>query len=445
MNDGIFGLAGQSLYPGDPTAWGGLTGTQAVGVIAEYTPFFIGVSGQTRSVGDVVPGFWSPASVVVRFRSPNFTEYAMGESTSRTSLALEMPSRSGAFIVYAQNNAPTNGSGLDARGNARGYGAVDIQPWRNLATEVASGLNAVAIGSRCSAAEASSIAIGGGATAASTAAISIGNNCVAGANFGSSNIAIGNSANSGSSAFTTSTVSIGASSAANGSSATAVGTQSVASGTQSVALGFQNTASTQSSVAVGVSNNASGLASTALGNACTAAQARSISVGARAVTPSGIGGSFTFNNGYESAGGLGDSAHHRVLQRRTTTDAVGVQMFSDGPSTNTVRIVLANDNSITFTVRIVARCASVTAPAVGVIGDTHCWTFTGGIKRNTPSGTVLVGTVATLLDQSDANASTWTAVVSADAGNNALVVTVTGQTNKSIQWLADWELTRTSG
>ena len=440
MNQGIYGLAGQPIVL--PASGGdGLGASNTVGVFGEYAPFFSGSSGQSIANGDVTnPGFYNPSMVVLRIAPPNNINNAA--DTQAPGLALEVPGRFGCFVVYSPNGAAaSNLSGANLRGNPRGRAAIDIQTLRTSAASVASGVQSVAIGSSSTASGSNCISLGTSCASQNSVSIAIGSQSTAGSGTSASGIAIGNVAQASTGAFVLNSIAIGTQSQASGTTSVGIGNTAVASGSSGVAIGQTSTASGTSSVALGVSTTASNTSCVAVGNGSIASAAATAAFGGAAVSPTGISGSFTYNNNQTSTGTAGDSGHHRVLQRRTTTDAVGVQMFSNGPGTNTLRIGLANDTSMTFTVRIVARQSG---GAAGTVGDTHCWTFTGGIKRSTASGTALVGAVGTLLDQSDAGAAAWTAVVSADAVNNALVVTVTGQVNKTVVWLADWEIARTS-
>lgn len=70
----------------------------------------------------------------------------------------------------------------------------------------------------------------------------------------------------------------------------------------------------------------------------------------------------------------------------------------------------------------------------GTFGDSHVFFIRGGIK-NSAGTTTLIGT-PTLQEFTDAGASTWTAVVTANDATDYLDITVTGQINKTISWTA---------
>ncbi len=464
MNQGIFGLAGQPIVFGAQ----GSTTLQLGGVTADYVPFLSGFTGERNGDGFITSGTppatsvlytWCPSYVVLRAQTPNFSQIVINPATlfpqSQTpGFAIEVPSINSAFVVYSPNS---NRSDYTARGEPRGVGAVDIQPFRTTAAAVAAGPYSVAVGAGNAANWTNCVSVGyanfTGSFGLSGNATAVGAGNVANS---ASGVAIGDTNNVGGTrgvgigtsngASGTNAVAIGFSNSASTSNSTAVGYLNNASGLQTTALGHQNTASGLLSVAVGYTNTASGASSVALGSGsqatkgqsvvvgvdCVGAGTNSFTCGSRTSVATGLEYSFNWANGRFSVSG--DQGHIRVLQRRESTDGSTAPLFSDGSST---KISLSNDTSMTFTVRVVARDTTA-----GTLGDTHCWTFTGGVKRNTALGTVLVGTVATLLDQSDGAAGTWTAVVAVDVVNNALVINSTGQVGKTIRWVADWEIVR---
>ena len=63
------------------------------------------------------------------------------------------------------------------------------------------------------------------------------------------------------------------------------------------------------------------------------------------------------------------------------------------------------------------------------------WRFSGVIDRNTnAASTALVGAVTATTDAKDSSA--WTVAVTADTTNGALIITATGETSKTIRWVA---------
>ena len=77
-------------------------------------------------------------------------------------------------------------------------------------------------------------------------------------------------------------------------------------------------------------------------------------------------------------------------------------------------------------------------------GDSAWWKISGGIKRDALANTTLIGT-NTVSTQADLGASTWVVQVLADDVNEALEVLVTGESNKTIRWVATVHLTRVAG
>ena len=126
--------------------------------------------------------------------------------------------------------------GAIAGGNARGERSVDLQMFRNAATQVASGSDAFLVGSLSTASgNLSSIAIGRSATASGESAIAFGRSVTASGSF---SIAIGSSC----SATGSSSVSIGTGSSSSAANAVALGALSVASGISSLATGSRGDA-----------------------------------------------------------------------------------------------------------------------------------------------------------------------------------------------------------
>lgn len=119
--------------------------------------------------------------------------------------------------------------GGDFTGDARGDTAIDVQTRRNDAAEVASGLDAVAIGNRSKASGEGAIALGAAATATGASALAIGPDSIAD---GVSSFAV-----EGGHAAGVASVAFGSGSDASGDNSIAFGSDSVASAERSTALG----------------------------------------------------------------------------------------------------------------------------------------------------------------------------------------------------------------
>jgi len=171
----------------------------------------------------------------------------------------------GTIRKFSQLRIESNGAvtGGDLSGNARGANALDIQSSRSAATQVASGTNSSAIGSRNTASENYSSAIGYDNTASGTNSSAI----------GSRNTASGNNLSA-----------IGYDNIASGYGSSAIGSRNTASGNYSSAFGYQNTASGYYSSAFGYDNTASGTNSSAIGSRNTASGYYSSAFGYRTTT-----------------------------------------------------------------------------------------------------------------------------------------------------------------
>jgi hypothetical protein len=122
-----------------------------------------------------------------------------GTSTTVNNVTLTIPSAVGSTNVNLVLTPKGTGAiiggpppdGTSTGGNARGSNAIDIQKSRTSATQVASGINCVAVGNACTASGTDSVTIGRGSIGRGQT-VAIGPNCDAGTNSG---VAIGNSAN----------------------------------------------------------------------------------------------------------------------------------------------------------------------------------------------------------------------------------------------------------
>jgi hypothetical protein len=117
--------------------------------------------------------------------------------------------------------------------------------------------------------------------------------------------------------------------------------------------------------------------------------------------------------------------------RNATTNATPTELFLDGAST---RLVIASGTTYTFSILVGAR---QTGGVAGTTGDSWGYKLEGVIK-NVSGTTSLQGSVTqTVLAEADA---TFDCAATADNTNDALVVTVTGATNKNVRWVANIRL-----
>jgi hypothetical protein len=355
---------------------------------------------------------------------------------------------------------------------------------------LASGENAIAIGTTASATGGSSIAMstgGGFAQATNTGAIALGKASASG--LGS--IGIGTTSNGATlvestgnytTAFATNS-SGGGSKAVTGSGAMALG-GSYASGTDSFAAAIGNNTSSYgatgaNSVAIGKLVKASGINAIAIGSSFTVASASSaIALGkaeATAVdsisicastdnyrgTSNGTGaisigwgrssssypiasgqGSFAIQHGrareqgklvfaYDMSGWEGQ--YGLLTPKGQTTDATPKVLTSNNSTASTTnQVILPNNSTYAFTGTIVAQQSKAQGSA------TAAWKVEGLITRGAnAAATTLVASTVTAIS----NAPAWTIALSADTTNGGLAVTATGAAATNIRWVATIETT----
>jgi len=113
---------------------------------------------------------------------------------------------------------------------------------------------------------------------------------------------------------------------------------------------------------------------------------------------------------------------------KQTTDGSGQDMVL---TVGTYPIVIPDGESRKFKIELIARQTGGTA---GTVGDTKAFRIDGAIK-NVSTNVSIVGGMDTKA-HFDAGASAWTKVVTADNVAKALKITVTGELNKTIEWVA---------
>lgn len=303
-------------------------------------------------------------------------------------------------IVITDNGAvQASGSG----GNARGTDSVDLQITRSIATQVASGTN-------------SGIFTGDANTASGTRAVVVGG----AGNIASATDTFVGGGNSNSATVVTATVGGGDTNAATAASAFVGGGQgNRASGIASgIAGGEDNTASgSHSFIGAGQLNIAS-----ANFSACVAGfEGQATHAGEYAHG----------NGGFNSAG---DAQSSELVLRRATANATPIEMFLDGAA---LRLTLPDDTTWTFDILIVARRTDAN-------DESAAYRLVGCIDRNVGvATTALVGAVTKTVIAEDTAA--WDVAATADAANGALIITVTGEAAKAIQWVARAVVIQTTG
>lgn len=127
----------------------------------------------------------------------------------------------------------------------------------------------------------------------------------------------------------------------------------------------------------------------------------------------------------------GDAQRSTLVARVQTTNATETELFLNG---STSRIVLPSDTAYYYDISIVGRRTDTDNESAG-------YRFRGAIDNN--AGTVaLVGSQQTETEIED---SAWSCAVTADDANNSLDIKCTGETGKTINWVAFIELTEVTG
>lgn len=206
-----------------------------------------------------------------------------------------------------------------------------------------------------------------------------------------------------------------------------------ASGSASCVVGgSSNIASnTNATVIGGDSNTASGLRSVGLGGTSNLASG-SFSVAQGFGVIADKYGQVTQGNFMAAGGDMQSSV--LTASRQTTDGTANVELFLDGAAA-TARCTIATDTTWTFCIYLVARRTDADNESAG-------YKFEGVIDNNAGT-TALVGTVTKTVLAEDTAA--WDADVVASDANDALVIQVTGEAAKTINWVARITLVETTG
>lgn len=242
-------------------------------------------------------------------------------------------------------------------------------------------------------------------------------------------------------------VAFGSNCKASGANAAAFGTYAVASGARSVAGGHNPTASGNYSVAFGYKTVASGIYGFVLGLYSTASGPSAASIGERTVASTNS----AFAHGYRTtASHIAERAfgYSKMPAGTTVNTCFGVEVTWMGQTTNnaateiflngstaTLRMTVAANVTYAFSILLGARRTGATTESAG-------YEFKGVIK-NDAGTTAIVGVITKLVIGEDSAA--WDAAITADNANDAIVVTVTGENAKTINWVASGYMVRISG
>jgi hypothetical protein len=345
----------------------------------------------------------------------------------------------------------TNAVALGSGGRASGTDTLAFN--NNFSSYGASATGAIALGYKTRAQGSYSLAIGKNANSQGNGCISLGENANAVFNHGvaigygsyslnnTHGVAIGyNSVSSGSGSYSLALMnsnSNGANSLAaqivnNTSSYGATGTSSVslgklakATGSFATAIGESTQAQGNNSVCLGYYSRSEGQGTMVMGY-----DARSTAVHCTAIgtnTRNAIDGTFKFSGGMHSAAGDAQVGIYPVLCE--TTDATATTFVTYHSNTITPQtdnqIVLPNNSAYAFSGTIVARQKASEGTACAA------WKIEGLIRREGSAGTtVLVNSATTVLD----NTPNWGLALSADTTNGCLKIQATGASSTNIRW-----------
>lgn len=189
-----------------------------------------------------------------------------------------------------------------------------------------------------------------------------------------------------------------------------------ASGQRSVVLGgFVNIASGEDcAVLSGLTNTASGNYSVAHGRGAVASH---YAAHAHAAGPFSA---------------TGDAQGMFLTLRRQTTNSTPAELFLDGSS---LRMAIPTDTTWGFDIMVTARRTDAN-------GESAFYRFEGCIDNNAGT-TALVGSVVSATPIEDT--AGWACAVTADDTNDALIITVTGENAKTINWVARAHIVQVTG
>lgn len=226
---------------------------------------------------------------------------------------------------------------------------------------------------------------------------------------------------------------------ASGPGAVCIGHGSSSSGTKSVAVGSSATASGQGAFAFGTegdgSNTANGQASFVFGGSCQTNAQYGFAHG-RYGNASRYG---QYTRGFSIFASIGDAQLSQLGLKAITTDATPTELTLFGVAGQYATV--GNNRTLSFTAKVAAHRTDVT-------GTVAAWpVISGAITRDAGGSCRIVGAVtgAGTTAVCDAGAATWSVALTADAANNRLAVTVTGEAAKTIRWIASIEAVEVSG
>ena len=411
-----------------------VTGTVDGVDIATNIPASLGTAGQVLTVNaGATAGEWADAA------GGGADLYAANESSPAA-----QPSATGTNAIAIGDSAISSGirSVAFGKGNAAGSDSFAAAIGNASTSLGARAANSVAIGPSADCNRSNSIALGYQAT-------------VAGGG-GTGTVAISQSYASGADSFAAVKTNNTSSYGATGANSIAMGKQNKADSTEAVSIGGNMNSATSSyaSVMGGTFNTNQGTRAIIAGgqsNTIATAGQYGVIVGGNNNSVTGdrgviVGGanneanaSHTFATGeYAKAAEIGklaratgrfsadgDAQGGQFILRADTTDATAtVLTTNNSTAASTNQIVAASDTCITFDGTITAMQNGAQAYA--------SWKIEG-LLVNDGGTTTLANSATTVIS----NSSSWGMALSADTGNNALAITVTGEASHNIRWVAN--------
>jgi hypothetical protein len=134
----------------------------------------------------------------------------------------------------------------------------------------------------------------------------------------------------------------------------------------------------------------------------------------------------------------GDAQGEELIWRGTTTDAAPTEIFLDGSS---IQYIPDDSSSYILNVMLVAR---QTGGAAGTVGDSLYEEIKLGISRTAGTTAGMTGGSQTQIAAA-AGAAGWVVAGGIDGGTQAVTITVTGELNKDISWVATARIVKVSG
>lgn len=129
---------------------------------------------------------------------------------------------------------------------------------------------------------------------------------------------------------------------------------------------------------------------------------------------------------------VGDAQASDFVMRKQTTNSTPAEMFLNGSS---LRMTIPSDSTWGFDIMVVARRTDAD-------NESAFYRFEGAIDNNAGT-TALVAAVVAATPIEDTAA--WACAVTADDTNDALIITVTGENSKTINWVARVSLVEVIG